>query len=114
MAPERDLKELQDRRDRRRQDDHLNREREKNDLHHKIKEVQELLEKLRKELAEKDIQLAENDIQLAENDIQLADNDKVIEQLKSQKIPSTPPHHSSLTSDGKAFDGQSCTPRAAG
>ena len=91
MASERDL-ELQDQRNRRRQDDHLNRERE-NDLHHKTpKQMQELVEKLRKEIAEKD---------------------KVIEQLTSQKIPSAPLHHSSLTSDGKAFDDQSCTPRAA-
>jgi hypothetical protein len=81
MASERDLKELQDQQDRCRQGDHLNREREENDLHHKTpEEMQELIEKLQKELAEKDTQLA--------------DKDKVIEQL-----------HSSLTSNGKTFDG---------
>jgi hypothetical protein len=98
MASETDLKELQDQPNRCRQDDHLNREQEENDLH-KIAEMQELFEKLQKEIAEKDAQIA--------------DSNKLIEQLKSRRIPSTPPHHSSLTSDSKAFDGQSCTPRAA-
>jgi phage-related minor tail protein len=112
MASERDLKELQDQPNRRRQNDHLNREREENDLH-KIAEMQELLEKLQKEIAERDTQIAERNTQIAEGNARLADQDKLIEQLKSQRIPSTPPHHSSLTSDGKAFDGQPCTPRAA-
>jgi hypothetical protein len=105
MASETDLKKLQDQPNRCRQDDHLNREQEENDLH-KIAEMQELLEKLQKEIAERNRQIAERKAQLA-------DQDKLIEQLKSQRIPSTPPHHSSLTSDGRAFDGQPCTPRAA-
>jgi hypothetical protein len=107
MASERDLKELQARQDRRRQDDHLDGEGEENDLHHKMpKKVQELVEKLRKELAKKDTQLAEKDTQIAKQE-------EKIERLESRKNPSTPQRRSSLISGGKAFDGQSCTPRAA-
>ena len=98
MASKRDLKKLQDRQHLSRQQDHLNREQEENDHHHKTREQRErweqlegLVEKLQKDLAERD---------------------KVIERLESQKNPSTPPHHSSPTPYGKAFDGQSCTPRA--
>jgi hypothetical protein len=114
MASEKDLKELQDQQASQRQSDHLNREQEEHlrrksaeQTHEFGKMSAEQIQKVFEEMQKK------HDAQLAEKDALLAKKDTEIKQLRSEENPSTPPHHTSLIPDGKAFDSQSCTPRAA-
>jgi hypothetical protein len=107
MASERDLKELQDQQASQRQSDRRNRAQEENGLPHKPAEQTQESEKMSAEQIQKMFE------EMREMRKKLAQQAEVIKQLQSEKIPSTPPHHSSLTSYSKAFDGQSCTPRAA-
>jgi hypothetical protein len=110
MASESDLKKLQDQQGRQRQRDRRNKERKEKDLPHKPAEQIQEFKKMSAEQIQKKFEEMQQEMLK-----KLAEKDKMIEQLQSQsrKIASTPPHHSSLTFYSKAFDGQSCTPRAA-